>query len=201
MADKNNIHPEDIFGGQEKPAPLGDVVQRSARRTAIGTQPPQRAPLLPQADNVPPNRKFIYLGAGVGIIVLVALAVYYVTAKPFANKNAPANTNSATPAETTILPSKVTPPVNVAQADTDKDGLTDQEEAQLGTDPKNPDTDGDGLSDHDEVKIYHTNPLKKDTDGDGVSDGDEVRQGTNPNGPGLLRDLQKGIQGISNIAQ
>ncbi len=59
-------------------------------------------------------------------------------------------------------------------ADPDKDGLTNSQEKEFGTDPHNPDTDGDGLSDGDEVLKYHTNPLKADTDGDGLSDGDEV---------------------------
>jgi outer membrane protein OmpA-like peptidoglycan-associated protein len=58
--------------------------------------------------------------------------------------------------------------------DPDRDGLTNDEEKQLGTDPNNPDTDGDGLNDGDEVHLYHTDPLKYDTDGDGLSDGDEV---------------------------
>ncbi|MCX7007999.1 MAG: OmpA family protein [Kiritimatiellaeota bacterium] len=59
--------------------------------------------------------------------------------------------------------------------DSDGDGLTDREEAALGTDPFNPDTDGDGLTDGEEVKIYHTDPLNPDTDGDGLSDGAEVK--------------------------
>ncbi len=58
--------------------------------------------------------------------------------------------------------------------DSDKDGLDDVREKQIGTDPHNPDTDGDGLSDGDEVIVYKTNPLNPDTDGDGLSDGDEV---------------------------
>ncbi|MBS9460779.1 gliding motility-associated C-terminal domain-containing protein [Flagellimonas sp. 389] len=37
--------------------------------------------------------------------------------------------------------------------DTDKDGLTDSEENDLGTDPGNPDTDGDGLTDGEEVLV------------------------------------------------
>ena len=58
--------------------------------------------------------------------------------------------------------------------DSDGDGLTDEEELKLGTDPHNPDTDGDGLTDGEEVKIYHTDPLNPDTDYDGLNDGDEV---------------------------
>jgi len=37
--------------------------------------------------------------------------------------------------------------------DTDEDGLTDDEEMALGTDPNNPDTDGDGLTDGEEVLV------------------------------------------------
>lgn len=59
-------------------------------------------------------------------------------------------------------------------ADPDGDGLTNDQEKQFGTDPKNPDSDGDGIKDGDEVNVYHTNPLKKDTDGDGLSDYDEI---------------------------
>jgi len=58
--------------------------------------------------------------------------------------------------------------------DSDGDGLTDEEELKLGTDPHNPDTDGDGLTDGEEVKVYHTDPLNPDTDYDGLKDGDEV---------------------------
>jgi|GEM_PF-664642 hypothetical protein len=70
--------------------------------------------------------------------------------------------------------------------DSDNDGLTDQEETQLGANLNNPDVDGDGLSDGDEVKTWHTNPLVADTDGDGFTDGMEIMNGYNPNGPGKL---------------
>jgi outer membrane protein OmpA-like peptidoglycan-associated protein len=62
-----------------------------------------------------------------------------------------------------------------ANFDDDKDGLTNGEEAKIGTDPDNPDTDGDGLTDGEEVKTYRTDPLKADTDGDGLKDGEEVK--------------------------
>ena len=71
---------------------------------------------------------------------------------------------------------------SVASADTDNDGLTNLQEFQLGTDPRNPDTDGDGVSDGEEVK-RGTNPLNPDTDGDGLSDAEEIRLGTNPLNP------------------
>ncbi len=67
--------------------------------------------------------------------------------------------------------------------DTDADGLTDGEEWRLTTDPLDTDTDNDTLIDGDEWFIHYTNPLLIDSDGDGVSDPDEVAAGTNPSGP------------------
>jgi len=60
--------------------------------------------------------------------------------------------------------------------DTDGDGLSNAEEAELGTDPELADTDGDGLDDGAEQEIG-SDPLNADTDGDGLSDGDEVGLG------------------------
>lgn len=82
-------------------------------------------------------------------------------------------------------------PTVTAPVDSDQDGLTDTEEATLGTNPNNPDTDGDGLTDREEVKVYNTDPLKADTDGDGYPDGQEVKNGFNPKGPGKLLDINK----------
>ncbi len=72
--------------------------------------------------------------------------------------------------------------------DSDGDGLTDEQEVTLGTDPTHPDTDGDGLLDGREtntgtfvdVNDTGTNPLEADSDGDTVPDGIEVEQATNP---------------------
>lgn len=49
--------------------------------------------------------------------------------------------------------------------DADGDGLPDDLERDLGTDPNNPDTDGDGLNDKLEVGADPANPMN--TDGDG----------------------------------
>ena len=57
--------------------------------------------------------------------------------------------------------------------DFDGDGLSDQDEIALGTDPVNPDPDGDGVLDGDEIAMG-TNPFNPDTDGDGVNDGNDL---------------------------
>ncbi len=77
------------------------------------------------------------------------------------------------------------------EPDSDQDGLTDAEEAQLGTNPATVDSDNDGLFDREEVKVYGTDPLNPDSDGDGFLDGAEVEGGYNPLGPGMLYDVSQ----------
>ena len=61
-----------------------------------------------------------------------------------------------------------------SQEDLDGDGLNNEREYELDTEPNVADTDGDGISDGDEVNGtktgYDTDPLKEDTDDDGTSD-------------------------------
>ena len=84
---------------------------------------------------------------------------------------------------------------DLATVDSDDDGLSDAQEAALGTDPNNADTDGDGIEDGDEVNgtgplanFGATDPLDADSDDDGISDGDEAN-GTGPlAGLGLVTD-------------
>jgi hypothetical protein len=59
-----------------------------------------------------------------------------------------------------------------ALTDSDRDGLTDAEEGELGTDPHARDSDRDGVSDAWEV-YGDTDPLDPDTDDDGLTDGEE----------------------------
>ena len=54
--------------------------------------------------------------------------------------------------------------------DTDGDGLTDEDESLLGSDPTDPDSDDDGLDDLAEAAIHGTDPTSPDTDGDGLDD-------------------------------
>jgi hypothetical protein len=75
-----------------------------------------------------------------------------------------------------------TPIAPAGDADSDGDGLSDAQEATLGTDPANPDTDEDGLFDGAEVTAG-TDPTLYDTDGDGFGDNAEVVNGSDPNDP------------------
>ena len=102
--------------------------------------------------------------------------------------------------------------------DSDGDGLTDEEELLLGTDPGNPDTDGDGISDGVEVRLAALGfdplvpnvvpqctaaELVTDTDGDGLTDCEEKLLGTDPSlvdtdGDGMP-DLVEFLQGTNYL--
>lgn len=71
-------------------------------------------------------------------------------------------------------------------SDSDGDGLTNEQEQTVGTDPNNPDSDADGSGDGVEVAagVDPMNPDENidqvaDSDGDGVSDFQEILDGTN----------------------
>jgi len=107
------------------------------------------------------------------------------------SQNQPANIPQSsepgsTPSQKTVL-------------DSDKDGLSDEEEKSLGTDPYDVDTDKDGLIDRVEIQVYKTDPLKADSDSDGYLDGQEIKFGYDPLNPrpgARLRDLQEEIKKI-----
>jgi hypothetical protein len=81
--------------------------------------------------------------------------------------------------------------------DFDGDGILNEKEKELGTDPKEPDTDKDGIPDGTEIQGENpTNPLEKDTDKDGLKDGEEDKNKdgnrdpneTDPNDPDTDKD-------------
>jgi hypothetical protein len=133
-------------------------------------------------------------GAGIASYVVLAIGERVPTASiDEASEATPEATEEATveaTEEATAVPTEAvateTPEAPTATAtpsnDIDDDGLTNDEEAALGTDPENADTDGDGL--RDAAEVDYTDPLNADTDGDGFSDGDEdLIYGTDPNDP------------------
>ena len=101
---------------------------------------------------------------------------------------------------------KVVAVVN-SKVDSDEDGLTDEEEKELGTNMYNADSDDDGYSDGEEIKMgfdplriqsddkidldqdgligsdeekYGTDPRLADSDFDGYNDGEEIASGHDP---------------------
>ncbi len=73
------------------------------------------------------------------------------------------------------------PPIPVDLKDSDKDGLTDEFEFSIGTDPYNRDTDGDGLLDPNELRLG-LDPNDWDTDNDLLIDGVEEGNGQSTDG-------------------
>ena len=141
-------------------------------------------------------KKILLIVGGLVILAVAGLAIkFFVFDKA---KQASPVIAPASPAPVQTVPEVTPPPADSAGAtsapeavlpaavDSDNDGLTDEEEIQLGIDPRNPDTDGDGLFDGEEINVYKTNPLDRDTDKDSYLDGEEVQKGYNPLGPGKL---------------
>ena len=68
-----------------------------------------------------------------------------------------------------------------AALDADNDGISNKDEAEMGTNPQRADSDGDGISD----AIEATNNMDPtdgtdatiDSDGDGISNGREIEKG------------------------
>lgn len=136
------------------------------------------------------------------------------TAAPTATLT-PTATRTVTPTPT-VTPAPSTTPTATSsprptatptgfELDTDRDGLSDAREAQLGTSPTNKDTDGDGIEDGVEVATgtdplsaaspavrtdsdgdglpnqFDSSPNNADADGDRYTDGYEVATGSDPN--------------------
>ncbi|MDO8592299.1 MAG: hypothetical protein Q7R92_00830 [bacterium] len=199
-----------LKGGASAPVKVEDIlaeVDRGGKPEAFRPRPanvpPSYGTVIPADDSWLKNKKLIF-GSLAGIFVI--LAGVYFGLMLMKNKtlpesasapeqpvnqvnneiNAPAAPEDA-PANPQTLGVPGTPSVS---ADTDQDGLTDEEESALGANPNDPDSDQDGLTDREEVKVYLTDLLKPDTDGDGYPDGTEVKNGYDPKGPGKLLEIK-----------
>ena len=95
--------------------------------------------------------------------------------------------------------------------DTDGDGLSDNFERSIGSDPNLSDSDFDGVSDYNEVSYdgdansYNPatdlNPTNADTDGDGMSDGWEIRFGYNPLSDDGTKNNDDDNDGLTNLEE
>jgi len=191
--------PEDILAGTDKGTPPPSLpVERPAPLQVGAKFSAETEMALPQPLSVPEiagPRKFwkkFFIAFAVVIVASGGILGYVLIRN---NSAKPAEVKTTTPAaeEQTVVPpveeevipeqEAVTPQ---APVDSDGDGLIDEEETVLGTNPNNPDSDGDGLNDKEEVKVYLTDPLDPDTDKDSYPDGSEVKNGYDPKGPGKL---------------
>jgi hypothetical protein len=88
------------------------------------------------------------------------------------------------------------PVLEVAEVDTDSDGILDNDEISIyGTDPNKSDTDADGINDGEELEFWGNNwkadgdqdglinILDPDSDDDGDSDSYEISRGEDPSDP------------------
>ena len=195
--------PVDMFAGVEKNDGEAGAAPTSAP-DALGAGLLQKKDAVTIPPNLPPLNKGVdvqnyQMSAPILGKILLFLAVVLLLGGLgyggwrlfYASKNKPvqlpANQTSqnqpsqnASPAGTANTSPNIPAQINNDQilfgqaVDSDKDGLDDVREKEIGANPQNTDSDGDGLSDGDEVIIYKTDPLKADTDDDGLSDGDEA---------------------------
>lgn len=95
--------------------------------------------------------------------------------------------------------------------DSDDDGLTDEQENSLGTDPNNEDTDGDGTNDYDEVGdpefpedgdfdgiINALESEQEDSDGDGYNDQEDGDDNDNCTPDSEVGDCDQDGDGLTN---
>jgi hypothetical protein len=80
--------------------------------------------------------------------------------------------------------------------DSDRDGLTDEQELALGSSALSADSDRDGLTDKQELQ-KGTDPLIPDSDRDGLPDGVEVSQGKDP----LSEDVSPPSNVVSEVTE
>lgn len=204
------FEPEDIFAGVEptKPEPLRP---RGAISPTVPGRPGAPAPVgaVPVPSALPrprAGRKIFYVVTVVFLLAVLGIGGWFAWTRFFKKPavilspaevpaevevKVPAEVEVPTPAEAPVTPTPEIPETPSAPAfvDSDLDGLSDEEELTLGTDPNKLDTDNDGLTDREEIRVYGTDPLNQDTDGDGYPDGQEVKAGYNPKGPGKLFEL------------
>ncbi len=204
---ENNKQPEDIFADVSK-----TEKKPRAKKNRVRQGPASGMTMPEEPETSLSNRPKYIIIIGV-IFVLVAIGVIYVwffrnsettntsdntntgqINQTTTNTNTQINTNSNT---NSGVNSAILNMINEASSDvvddTDKDGLTDGEEAEYGTDKTLSDTDGDGLSDKQEIVIYKSDPKDSDSDNDGFNDGEEVESGYDPNGSGELYDINKAV--------
>lgn len=175
------------------PQGVEDIFAETDKQKVAATAPVVNAP-VPEVDGhskaLAMLKKLLWLILILIVFGAVAYGVYWKFLLPkqavnVINVQPVKETTSST--ETPIVTTTASTTVPMVALDSDNDRLTDIEEKVLGTDSFNADTDADGLTDDEEVLTYKTDPLNPDSDADGYQDGAEVKGGYNPLGAGKLK--------------
>ncbi|MEK7606707.1 MAG: hypothetical protein AAB444_00710 [Patescibacteria group bacterium] len=191
VEEKKGTPPANLPVGASAPSGPSNTPPRAGEASPI--PPPMRpvAPSVPQIEksaSIISNRTLLWGAGAVVVVVVLGFGSYGVarflkkaqTAAPLATPTAPVIVETPVPEAVEEVPAVI---------DTDGDGLTDEQETTLGTDPLEADTDKDGLFDGEEGETYGTDPLNPDSDSDTFFDGQEVRNGYNPKGQGRLFEI------------
>lgn len=206
---------EDIFSGSDKPVgpasggagglPEKPAVFQPKKESAAGLLAPSESVGASKeeaaSDSIGKIKKLLVLGAIILGLALAAYGCYWAYSNfgkgilaPAGEETAGEETSNVGEGEQETVENsgnaEEAAPAALQPKDSDEDGLTDEEEEQLGTVSGSVDSDNDNLFDREEVKVYKTDPLNPDTDGDGHKDGDEVKAGYDPKGPGKLYDIK-----------
>jgi hypothetical protein len=188
--------PDDMFAEvdktlTERPASMAPA----ASKPLVDLGPTRPLTELPRAGMKKGGKKIFYIIGILVIVVVVAGLLYSHFSTGYENlRTVPVDNSTNVPPATTETEDNVSTEELVEEVveeylDSDSDGLTDEQELSIGTDPFNPDSDNDGLFDREEVVSYKTDPLNSDSDGDTYLDGSEVKAGYDPSGPGKLLNL------------
>jgi len=192
---QNATPPTPLVRGEAKAEDMFAEVDKTGKPEVFQPRPantPSYATVIPE-EQTWKNRKGLIFGS-LAVVLVVAISGYFGLKFFASDKTAPVSPPVQTETEKTSLETVTPePPDETAvvpeRLDSDQDGLTDEEEAALGTNANNIDSDQDGLTDREEVKVYQTDPLNSDTDGDGYKDGEEIAGGYNPKGQGKLLEI------------
>jgi len=205
---QNATPPTPLVRGEAKAEDMFAEVDKTGKPEVFQPRPantPSYATVIPE-EQTWKNRKGLIFGSLAAVLVVAIggyLGLKFFASDQAAPVSSPIQTEiKNTSPETATTPEPVVEitlpePVQPAETavtpeplDSDQDGLTDEEEAALGTNANNIDSDQDGLTDREEVKVYQTDPLNSDTDGDGYKDGEEIASGYNPKGQGKLLEIK-----------
>ena len=192
---QNATPPAPLVRGEAKAEDMFAEVDKTGKPEVFQPRPantPSYATVIPE-EQTWKNRKGLIFGS-LAVVLVVAISGYFGLKFFAGDKTAPVSPPVQTETEKTSLETVTPePPDETAvvpeRLDSDQDGLTDEEEAALGTNANNIDSDQDGLTDREEVKVYQTDPLNSDTDGDGYKDGEEIAGDYNPKGQGKLLEI------------